>query len=154
MRKEQVQLLIVDDDDATRVLLRKILSHAGYRLIDEAASGPEALARLANRPYQVVLLDWNMPRMSGLDVLREAKPRYPDCEFLMITARDSVDSVIDAMRLGALGFLSKPLENLQALIDKVASAIERVQARIEVHRAMNQLRDGAPGLAALRTEKD
>ena len=154
MQKDQVRILIVDDDGATRILLRKILSHAGYRRIDEAASGREALTQLAANSFHVVLLDWNMPQINGLEVLRQAKPNHPECEFLMITARDSVDSVVDALKLGALGLLSKPLENLQVLIEKVASAVERAQTRQNIHQALSELHSGAPGLAAIRRDED
>jgi DNA-binding NtrC family response regulator len=103
------RILIVDDEPFNLDLLTQELTDLGYA-VARARSGPEALeATEASRP-ELVLLDYMMPGMSGLDVLRELRARESDLAVVMITAHGSIDVAVEAMKLGARDFITKPFE--------------------------------------------
>ncbi len=139
--KDSFRFLVVDDDADTRALLRVILSKNGYPSVDEAGTGEEALRALREKEYHVVLLDKRMPKMDGLQVLEAAKPIQPDCQFIMISAYGSIETVIEAMNLGAFGFIEKPLKEIDALLKKVQSALQVVEARREYNSMVDRLKE-------------
>jgi two-component system, NtrC family, response regulator AtoC len=116
-----LQVLVVDDEPAIRQILTASLARAGHT-IDVAASGHEALARLGKGDVDVALCDINMPDLSGIEVVRQARAGGVDTTFLMMTAYSSVDTAIDAMKAGALDYMIKPLrlEELSQRLTQVA----------------------------------
>jgi CheY-like chemotaxis protein len=117
------RVLIVDDEPYICDLLSKYLKSDGYDC-DVAYSGDEALVKLKDKPYRLVLADIMMPGMSGLDLLTFIKPLYPDLAVLMVTAVDDKDTGLQAIEMGAYGYIIKPFERNEILIN-VAQAIER-----------------------------
>jgi len=101
------RILIVDDEPFNLDLLSQELTDLGYS-VTVAGGGAEALARCEAAPPDLVLLDYMMPGMSGLDVLRELKSRDVDVPVVMITAHGSIDVAVQAMKLGAHDFIPKP----------------------------------------------
>ena len=143
--KDSFQFLIADDDQETREVLRAILSKNGYLRIDEAGTGEDALRALKEKDYHVVLLDKRMPKMDGLEVLKTAMPIQPGCQFIMISAYESIESVIETMNLGSVAFIDKPMKNINTLLEKVEAAIQVVEARREYQSMVDQLNGtGAP----------
>jgi len=138
--KETIQFLIVDDEQIARNLLRTVLQESGYTLIDEVESGQDALDAMRRKTYHLVLLDKNMPGLDGLQVLEHGKQIQPGCEFIIITAYGSLDSVIKAMDLGAHSYITKPFPALADVIRKVESAIKKVQVREENDALLGRLR--------------
>lgn len=118
------KLLIADDKESIRDLLEAAFSDQGYELA-LAADGAEAIRQLKLSPFDVVITDLQMPEKNGIDVLRAAKETAPDTEVIVITAYGTVESVKEAMRLGAFDYISKPLE---------ISELERKVQRILQHR--------------------
>ncbi len=118
----QAQLLLVDDDEANREVLRRRLLRAGYE-VDTAEDGAEALAAVRSRPYDLVLLDNMMPGLSGPQVLQRIRETWSTSELpvIMVTALDDGEHVVNALREGANDYLTKPLDFPVAL------------ARIESH---------------------
>jgi DNA-binding response OmpR family regulator len=113
-------ILVVDDESAIRLFVSEELTQAGYR-VSTAASGEEALALLKEEePIDLVLLDLRMDDMEGLDVLAEIGQSPLSPVVIILTAYPSVDSVIDAMRLGGWDYLRKPCstEDLLASVEK------------------------------------
>jgi signal transduction histidine kinase len=104
-------ILVVDDDATCRRVVAKILGPEGYPIV-EAAGGSEALAIAATAPPDLVILDWNMPDMSGLEVLRRLRDdaRTSQVATLFVTAKDDPASRVEALAAGADDFLSKPFE--------------------------------------------
>ena len=100
--------LVVDDDPAIVHLLRRFLEQHGFA-VETASQGPEALATLASRPVDLVLTDLAMPGMTGIELIREARARGVDAEFIVLTAVGSVPSAVEAMKCGAFEFLEKPV---------------------------------------------
>ena len=116
------RILIVDDDEAVRQLFADCLG-ARYSCAT-ATNADEALARLADQPFALVISDMIMPGLSGVELLREIVTRYPDTAFIMASAIDRTQRVLDAVRLGAFDYLIKPCE-LDVLELCVERALER-----------------------------
>ena len=91
-------VLIVDDESAIRESLQTVLELEGYT-VDTASDGAEGLARLAERPYDLVLLDFAMPERDGIEVLREIRERDSELAVIMITAYGTVENAVSAMQI-------------------------------------------------------
>jgi len=123
--RRQARILVVEDNDALR---RGICMALGehWSVVDEESHGESAVARLRDRrtqPYQVVVTDMRLPGSDGLQVLRAARERDPGTSVIVMTAYGSIDTAVEAMRLGAFDFLQKPFE-LAHLELRVARASE------------------------------
>lgn len=103
------KILIVDDEASMRRNIVDLLSMKGYSLL-EAKSGEEAIDIIDSTVLDILILDINLPKMSGLDVLSHAKKDYPDLPCLMLTAYGTSEKAIKAMKLGAFDYLEKPFE--------------------------------------------
>ncbi|MBK9090257.1 MAG: response regulator [Holophagales bacterium] len=129
---EPAHLLVVDDNAENREMLSRRLRGHGFT-IAVAESGPEALRLLEEIPFDLVLLDVVMPGMSGLDVLRDLRPRHAaaDLPVIMATARDDSNDVVTALRLGANDYVTKPLD-FPVVLARVATqlTLSRAKARI------------------------
>jgi two-component system response regulator HydG len=112
-------ILVVDDETSQRELLEMVLSEEGYS-VETASNGEEAVKIISDRFYNLVVMDLKMPGMGGLQALKEIKQISPTVQVLIITAYASVDSAVDAMRSGALNYLTKPvdLEELKIQVEK------------------------------------
>jgi len=129
---EPAHLLVVDDNAENREMLSRRLRGHGFT-IAAAESGPEALRLLEEIPFDLVLLDVVMPGMSGLDVLRDLRPRHAaaDLPVIMATAQDDSNDVVTALRLGANDYVTKPLD-FPVVLARVATqlTLSRAKARI------------------------
>jgi len=122
------RILIADDEPGIRRTLMEILRRVGYHP-SEAASGTEALHKIQTESFDLVLLDLNMPGMSGTTVLAAARPYAPTTVFIIITAYATLDSAIQALRHWAFDYLFKPSsvhEILQVVENGLASRQQRV----------------------------
>lgn len=115
-------ILIVDDDRITRHVISKVLTSSGYE-VAQARDGVEALDVLAKKTFDLVLLDVWMPRMSGLDVLAELRARKGRVRVVVMTADDTPETMLRAVRDQAIKYVSKPMEP-GMLLDTVREAIE------------------------------
>ncbi|MBI3030517.1 MAG: sigma-54-dependent Fis family transcriptional regulator [Candidatus Rokubacteria bacterium] len=117
----QLRVLVADDEKNLRELLVRELARKGHD-VDGAADGAEALARLRETAYDVLVLDMKMPRMEGIELLRELQtfPEHP--QVIVTTGFAEVSTAVEAMKLGAYDYLTKPakLEELDLLIRKAA----------------------------------
>jgi DNA-binding NtrC family response regulator len=116
-------ILVVDDYPSAREAMAEVLSCAGYR-VTQSASATEALARIADERPEVVVTDLQMPGMDGLEFIRELVRRQVEAQVLMVTAHASVDTAVEAMRLGAFDYIEKPLDATR-LEECVAKACDR-----------------------------
>jgi len=122
-------VLVVDDEASIRESLRMILEYEGYR-VEEAEGGKTALARLADRPPDAVLLDIKMPEIDGLDLLGAFRERGYDMPVIIITGHGDVSTAVEATRRGAFDFLEKPLPRERVLVS-LRNAIESQRLRSE-----------------------
>ena len=114
------KILIVDDEENARVGLGKLLMHEGYQ-VDAVGNGQEALSYLGQNPVHLVITDINMPQMNGLAFLRVLSRDYPDIKVIMITAYGGVGSYLEAMNLGALEYINKPIK-----LDELKLVMKRI----------------------------
>ncbi len=140
------RVLVVDDEENMVHFLTRLLAHEGYR-VDGAGTGTEALERIREGPYDVVLCDLRLPGADGLEVLRAVRETLPEATVVMITAYGSIPSAIEAMRAGAYDYVTKPFRahEILAVVDK---ALERIRLTREVRqlRRMVEQRFGFGGL--------
>ena len=134
------RILIVEDDEETRSLVTRVLESEGYR-VEGAASGESGQRKLENGPYDVVLLDLELPDEHGLDLLSRASERDARAQFVIITGHGSVDSAVRAMRLGAFDYLTKPLRREELLV-AIERALDQGALRQEVAQLRRKTRTG------------
>ena len=123
------RILVVDDEKLIRWTLRERLAEAGYAVV-EAETGTEALL-LAEEGADLVLLDFKLPDLDGLEVLRRLRERHPDTLVILITALATVENAVEAMKRGAWHYLNKPID-LDELLLHVGKALETTRLRREV----------------------
>jgi len=137
--KFKVSILVVDDEEIVRDSLASWLQEDGYR-VDTAPDGPTALAKLAQQPYNILLVDLKMPRMDGLQVLAQAKNLQPDAPVIIMTAYATVDTAVQAMKQGAYDYLVKPFEpeELSLLVGKLTDAQALRRENVLLRKALKR----------------
>ena len=130
-------VLVVDDDEEARVALARILAADGFEAIT-AVDGEAAIGRVASDPPAVVLLDRIMPGLDGIETLRRLKAIAPEVPAIIVTGYGDTSSAVQAMKLGAYDYLTKPLQIDQILI-AVRRAAERRELGAEVEGLRSQL---------------
>ncbi len=108
MSTEQLNALLVDDEPSFRRALRTSLAASGFS-IEEAPSGEDAIAILAQRPFDLVLLDMNMPGVGGVETCREVRSLLPRIGIVIVTVRDTENDMVKALEAGADDYLTKPV---------------------------------------------
>jgi DNA-binding NtrC family response regulator len=131
-------ILIVDDEAAIRESLETLLGFEGYA-VETAETGEEGLARLGERPFDLILLDFALPDRNGLEILADIRSRDPLLAVIMITAYGTVDNAVRAMQNGATNFIQKPWDNEKLLAD-VRAAVARRRAEEENEQLKRALR--------------
>jgi DNA-binding NtrC family response regulator len=123
------EILLVEDKDSLRQMLRMTLENAGYS-VDEARDGAEARRKLQDMRYKLVITDLKMPRADGLEVLRAAKASDADTSVILLTAYGTIDEAVLAMKEGAFEFLQKPIDSHHLLL-LVGRVLEEARMRAE-----------------------
>ena len=131
------QILIIDDERHLRNILKILLTGAGYG-VAEAADGEEGLRLADENAFDAVLCDINMPGMDGLTALRRLKAGQPELPVIMITAFASVDTAVEAMKLGASDYVSKPFNEDQILL-VLTKALEQRRILAENRRLKQEV---------------
>ena len=119
-----MNILIVDDYKTMLRIVRNLLKQLGFENVDEATDGGTALQKLRDRPYDMVISDWNMEPMTGLQLLKEvrADAKLKALPFLMITAESKPENVIEAKKAGVNNYIVKPF-NADTLKTKLSSVL-------------------------------
>jgi DNA-binding NtrC family response regulator len=122
-KTREIDLLLVDDDRELRSDIASYLAGRGFR-VQSCGDGEEALAQADRRAFDVAILDVAMPGLSGIEVLQRLKSRGAECEVVMLTGEGTIETAVEAMKLGAREFLSKPiaLRELDRLVRKAYEA--------------------------------
>ncbi|MDF1662682.1 MAG: sigma-54 dependent transcriptional regulator [Planctomycetota bacterium] len=130
-------ILIVDDEKLLRWSLRERLKEDGYKIL-EAGTGAEARAILASHFVDLVLLDIKLPDCNGLEILAHIRERGHDATVLLMTAYSSVEDAVNAMRMGAYNYLTKPfnVEELSVLIEKALESTQLKRQIARLHESM------------------
>jgi two-component system response regulator AtoC len=126
------KILIVDDEPSNRKILGQELTHRGYA-VDTANDGSEALKKVETTRPDLIILDYTMPGLSGLDVLKELRKKEDDTPVVMITAYGTVERAVQAMKEGAYDFITRPFEpDHIALVVQKALERQRLKRGVEV----------------------
>jgi diguanylate cyclase (GGDEF)-like protein len=125
---QNLKILLVDDDPAIIEILSGLMTHFGY-VSDTARNGKDAVEKLQEHSYQIVLTDMMMPGMSGMDLLKHISSHYPQTKVMVLTGYDRSFSYTDVIKAGASDFISKPFntDELEAKINRLAREIGLVQ---------------------------
>jgi adenylate cyclase len=134
-----IRLLVVDDNELNRDMLSRRLSSRGYA-VELAEDGERALARLSDQLFDLVLLDVMMPGLSGIDVLRRVRQRWPESDLpvVMVTARDTAEDVVEALQLGANDYVTKPLD-FPVVLARVETQLTLKRQKAEIRRLAEDL---------------
>ncbi len=121
---KQMPILVVDDYNTMRRIIRGLLEQLGFGNIDEANDGEMALAKMEDKEYKLIISDWNMEPMSGLELLKtiRATEKTAKLPFIMVTAETKVDNVIVAKNAGVNNYIVKPF-NAATLKTKLSAVI-------------------------------
>jgi DNA-binding NtrC family response regulator len=140
MSPESARLLVVDDEDSFRTGLCERLKRKGLRTL-EAATGKEAMALARENLLDVALVDIRMPGMDGIELLTNLKETHPSIEVIILTGVASVETAIEAMKLGAYDYLSKPcrFDELRVLIEKAYEKKKLREQNILLQKTVNRL---------------
>ena len=109
------RILVVDDEKKMRHILQLMLEREGFRA-EQAENGKEALDILQQKRFDLIITDLKMPVMDGMSLLEEAKKIDPDLPIIVITAYGTIENAVEAMRKGAIDYITKPFEEEQILI--------------------------------------
>jgi two-component system, NtrC family, response regulator AtoC len=145
-------VLVVDDEEGVRSFVAEALETAGHR-VTLAADGLEAARLLDAHSYQLLVTDLRMPGLDGMDLLRKVKAEQPEVEVLVLTAHATVEGAVEAMKLGALDYLQKPLsgpDEIRLLANRATEryALHALRARArEEESPLPPLGHGAPAMA-------
>src|SRR4030042_1749812 len=123
------RILIIDDEESFRHMLSVILKKEGFD-VDTASDGEEGMQKLMMNPYDQILCDIRMPRMDGLDFLKEFQKANIEATIIMMSAYGTVDTAIEAMKLGAYDYISKPFKSDEIILT-LKKAEERERLRKE-----------------------
>jgi DNA-binding NarL/FixJ family response regulator len=137
------RILIVDDHPLTRGALAALLAGNGFAVVGEAGDGLEAIAKAAELQPDLVLLDLSMPDMDGLQALPLVRAAASACEVVVLTASESEDNLLGAIRAGAAGYLlkSEPPERIVAFLRSVAQGEAALSGAV-ARRLLEQVREG------------
>ncbi|HWU76147.1 MAG TPA: chemotaxis response regulator CheY [Rhodanobacter sp.] len=128
---KNMKILVVDDFSTMRRIVRNLLVELGFsgQLIQEADDGENALVMLRSQPFDMVVTDWNMPNMTGIDLLRaiRAEGAWKGLPVLMVTAENNRDQIIAAAQAGVNGYIVKPF-TADTLKEKLTKIFERIAA--------------------------
>ncbi|TWI72431.1 two-component system chemotaxis response regulator CheY [Desulfobotulus alkaliphilus] len=118
-----IKILCVDDFATMRRILKNILKQLGFTNITEADDGTTALEELKKGKFDLIISDWNMPKMSGLELLKTVRGMddYKDIPFLMVTAEAQKQNVVEAVQAGVSNYVVKPFtaESISEKIEKI-----------------------------------
>jgi two-component system, NtrC family, response regulator AtoC len=122
------RILIVDDDGPMRSFLSTILKDEGY-IVDEARNGLEGLSKIEYSDFDLVITDLRMPDMSGIDLIRSVHDKKPDLLWIIITAYGSIGNAVEAMKVGASDYLTKPLQSPDELRHVVGRVLREADSQ-------------------------
>jgi two-component system response regulator AtoC len=137
-QESSVTILVIDDEDNMRHMLSKMLQRAGYQ-VEVAADGEDGLSRLERQNFDFVLCDIKMPKMDGMEFLRQCRRTMVGSTIIMMSAYGTIDLAVQAMQLGAYDFITKPFKSDEVLL-AIRKAEERDQLKLENRVLREQLR--------------
>lgn len=132
--KPDLKILVVDDFPTMRRIVKTLMKQNGYSNFTEAEDGEQALRMLhAEKDYEMVVSDWNMPNMTGLELLKavRADDKLKHLPFLMVTAEAEKENIIEAVKAGVSNYIVKPFtgQALKDKLDKIEASLKKAAAK-------------------------
>lgn len=126
---KNIKILVVDDFSTMRRIIKNLLRDLGFNNTDEADDGTTALPKLQSGNFDLLITDWNMPGMQGIDLLKavRADPKLSSMPVMMVTAEQKKEQIIEAAKAGVNGYIVKPF-TAATLKEKLEKIFERVNA--------------------------
>ncbi|MBI3179391.1 MAG: diguanylate cyclase, partial [Deltaproteobacteria bacterium] len=140
MASQSVTILVVDDEAVVHEILSEALAHPERRLLS-ATTCAQALAMARENQFELALVDKNLPDGSGLDLAREMRQMRPGAEVVLITAYPSLDSAMEAVRIGAFDYVAKPFDDIEKLALMVQNALDKVRLKRERQDLLHELKE-------------
>ncbi|MAF97711.1 MAG: two-component system response regulator [Micavibrio sp.] len=122
---KNMNVLIVDDYNTMLRIIKNLLKQLGFNNVDEATDGSMALEKVKKKPYGLIISDWNMEPMTGLEFLKQVRgssESYKDTPFIMVTAESKTENVVMAKQAGVNNYIVKPF-NAETLKTKISAVI-------------------------------
>jgi len=144
-RTSTLTLLVVDDESSTRDICREVATDAGFHVLT-ATTTEEALEILDQQAIDIVLSDLQVPQIGGLELLKKVRANYPECAVIMLTQYGTIKTAIEATKLGATDYITKPfhVEELLTKLDRISHSIETDQE----NRLLREQLKSRPGFGA------
>ena len=138
----QKRLLIIDDEENMRHMLTSLFKGSAYR-VDTASDGSEGLEMVGKAVYDYILCDIKMPRMDGITFLKSAGDRISAATVIMMSAYGSIDTAVEAMKLGAYDFISKPFkaEEVRIILKKAEERDNLKEENLQLKNRINKIRE-------------
>jgi DNA-binding NtrC family response regulator len=136
------RILLVDDEVDFTENMSRLLQNRGY-VVTAVHSGQDAIEALDHKPYDIMVLDMKMPGMDGISTLREVKRRNLSTATLFLTGHGAVDTALEAMKLGAYDYLTKPCE-IDELVEKIEGAGQKKNEKVQqdIRKKIDKAVDG------------
>jgi DNA-binding NtrC family response regulator len=128
----------VDDEESIRSVVSDALGGVGYQ-VETFPDAESAVERVKEAPPHVIISDIRMPGMSGIDLLKSVKALSSDVQFVIMTSHASLETALDALRLGAYDYIHKPFEDIQDVIKCIDRTIERVYLQYQNEQLLEEL---------------
>ncbi len=121
-----MKILLVDDSSTMRRIQKNTLTKLGYEDVDEAEDGAQAIQKVAMTAYDLVLMDWNMPNMTGIEALKKIKenPDTKSVPVIMVTSESEKTRIIEAIQAGAANYVVKPFQP-ETLQEKISAVVKK-----------------------------
>ena len=121
-----MKILLVDDSSTMRRIQKNTLSKIGHTDVDEAEDGADAVKKVGQGKYDLVLMDWNMPNMTGIEALKKIKedPAYKSLPVIMVTSESEKTRIVEAIQSGAANYVVKPFQP-ETLEEKINSVLQK-----------------------------
>lgn len=121
---KNMPILVVDDFNTMRRIVRSLLKQLGFNNVDEAVDGDDAFAKISAKQYALILSDWNMEPKSGIELLRDVRKneKHKTLPFILITAESKVENIVEAKKAGVNQYIVKPF-NAKTLKEKLTTVI-------------------------------
>ncbi|MBW2036127.1 MAG: sigma-54-dependent Fis family transcriptional regulator [Deltaproteobacteria bacterium] len=132
---KKLDIMVVEDGESQRVMLRDFLVKKGHS-VSEAENGDQAIRQIRNSYFDLVFLDYKMPGKNGLEILREIKRMNPEIDIVMMTAYGTIETAVEAMKAGAVDYITKPID-----LEEVLILIERISERRTLVRENEIMRE-------------
>lgn len=133
------RILVVDDEEAVNTVLGELLRDAGYDVSFAMTCG-DGIQQMEGGSFDLVITDKNLPDDSGMEIIRRARSMENGPEAVMITAYASLETAIEAMDLGARGYILKPFDDINEVLQKVAKILAAADERKKMKNLIEQLR--------------